>query len=72
MVYKRLRGNYNKYRINIRTSKAHLMFVGGSKEVKMGNVRKRRGRAVAVKGYSYTRKGKRITVRGYRRKKPKR
>lgn len=31
---------------------------------------KQRGSAVGVKGYSYTRKGKRITVKGYRRGKP--
>lgn len=31
---------------------------------------KQRGSAVKVKGYSYTRKGKRITVEGYRRGKP--
>jgi len=34
--------------------------------------RKRSRGAVGVKGYSYVRKGKRITVRGYRRKKPRR
>ena len=28
---------------------------------------KQRGSAVRVKGYSYTRKGKKITVKGYRR-----
>jgi len=28
---------------------------------------KQRGSAVRIKGYSYTRKGKRITVKGYRR-----
>lgn len=33
--------------------------------------RGRKGSAVRVKGYSYVRKGKRITVRGYGRKKPK-
>lgn len=31
---------------------------------------KQRGSAVRVKGYSYIRKGKRITVKGYRRGKP--
>ena len=33
--------------------------------------RKKRGHAVRVKGYSYMRKGKRVTVKGYGRKKPK-
>jgi len=33
--------------------------------------RKRRGTAVGVKGYKYTRKGKTITVGGYKRKRPK-
>lgn len=32
---------------------------------KMGG--KQRGSAVSVKGYSYMRKGKRVTVKGYRR-----
>jgi len=31
---------------------------------------KQRGSAVSVKGFSYMRKGKRVTVRGYRRGKP--
>ena len=34
--------------------------------------KKRKGRAVRVSGYSYMRKGHRVTVKGYRRKKPKR
>lgn len=34
--------------------------------------KRRKGRAVSVKGYSYVRKGRRVTVKGYRRKKPKR
>jgi len=33
--------------------------------------RKRRGTAVRVGGYSYTRKGKTIRVAGYTRKRPK-
>ena len=33
---------------------------------------KQRGSAVGVKGYSYMRKGKRITVKGYRRGRPSR
>ena len=37
----------------------------------MAKKRGRRSGAVGVKAYSYTRKGKRIVVRGYRRKKPK-
>jgi len=31
---------------------------------------KQRGSAVKVKGYSYVRNGKRITVKGYRKGKP--
>lgn len=31
---------------------------------------KQRGSAVRVEGYSYTRRGKRITVKGYRRGNP--
>lgn len=38
----------------------------------MARRKKKRGHAVRVTGYSYTRNGKRVTVKGYRRKRPSR
>jgi len=40
-------------------------------KLKKGKMKgKQKGSAVGVKGFSYMRKGKRVTVKGYRRGKP--